>query len=152
MCILVSQMKQNLYTAVCHKWIRECFVFVSRQSIHLDVCVCVWTISFEQYDFGPRYLECWFSLILSHAAPGSPAPLINLLILALYVSHLLVYIVCFPTYLFSLLVFSFENRPSPFQARGHKMQPNLGSFRCFSLFYVIVFLCFWYMIICVLLA
>jgi len=111
------------------------------QAEHLLGCVCLWTISFEQYDFGPRYLECWFSLILSHVAPGSPAPLINLVILALYVSIICLFTL-YPHLPFFLLVFSFENRPSPFQARGHKMQPNLGYFSCFSLFYVIVFLMF----------
>jgi len=47
-------------------------------------------------------------------APGNTAPLIHLLISALYtpaVYRLLVYIVCFPTYPFSYFV-SFEYKPA----------------------------------------
>jgi len=71
-----------------------------------------------------------------------------------------VYIICFPTYplssLFSLLYllpyrsFRLTIYPLCFQVGDHKRRPNLGFFvSCFCLFYVIVFLCFWCMIICV---
>jgi len=78
-------------------------------------------------------------------APGSTAPLIHLLISALYIYiyHLLVYIICFPLILFSSLFpyLSFPLRILPlcFQAGGHKRRPKLGFFGCFSLFYLIVF-------------
>ena len=69
-------------------------------------------------------------------------------------------IIClFTWYAFPLILFLHflnffvcENRPTLFPGRGCKRSPKLGFFSCFSLFYVILFLCFWCVIICVLLA
>ena len=54
--------------------------------------------------------------------------------------------------LFSYLSFPLRICRLRFQAGGRKRLQNLGSFSCFSLFYVLVFLCFRCMIICVLFA
>jgi len=51
----------------------------------------------------------------------------------------------FPHLPTSLLTFSFENRSTSFPG-GHKRRPNLG-LGCFGLFWVIIFLCSWYMVI-----
>ena len=47
---------------------------------------------------------------------------------------------------FPYLSFPLRIDPLLFQAAGHKRWLNLGFFCCFSLFYIIVFLCFWCMI------
>jgi len=58
--------------------------------------------------------------------------------------RLLVYIVCFPTYLFfcsfPYLSFPLKIYPLCFHARGRKRQPYIGLFSCFILVYAIVFL------------
>jgi len=84
---------------------------------------------------------CTFS---PRAGSGSTAPLIHLLISALYIYHLLVTLCASPLILL-LHVFLYFSTPLPlhFQVGGRKRQPNLGFFfTCFSLFYVIVFLYF----------
>jgi len=65
-----------------------------------------------------------------------------------------VYIIClFTSHVSPLILFSspfpylsfplgYRVDPLDFQAVGCKRRPNLGFFGCFSLFYVIVFLCF----------
>ena len=45
-------------------------------------------------------------------------------------------------FFFPYLSFPLRTYPFHFQAKDRKRQPNLGFFRCFSLFCVIVFLCF----------
>jgi len=90
------------------------------------------------------------SILISHSvsvpisapqAPGSNVPLICLLILVLYISfarlrHLLPHLPFFFTFFLG----------------GHKRQPNVGFLSFITLFYAIVFLCFWCLVICVLLA
>jgi len=44
---------------------------------------------------------------------------------------------------FPYLSFPLRLDPFSFQAGGHKRRQNLGFISCFSLFYVVVFLCFW---------
>ena len=96
-----------------------------------------------------------FVYIFPMRASGRNAPLILLLILALYMYCLLVYLAFFASPLFSLLNFlylstslTFPLRIGPlhFQAGGHKRRPNLG-LSCFGLFWVIIFLCSWCMVI-----
>jgi len=68
----------------------------------------------------------------------------------LFVSHLsFFFFTCFLTYLFPYFSFPLRIDPLCFQAGGHKRRPNLGFFSCFS---YSIFVCFWCMVICVLLA
>jgi len=85
-------------------------------------------------------------------APGRNAPLIHLLISALYcilftwLPHLLPFFFTYFPYLSTSLAFPLRMCPLHFQATSHKRWSNLG-LSCFSLFWVIVFLCFWCMVI-----
>ena len=82
------------------------------------------------------------------------ARLIHLLILALYtlfacllglLTSFFLYLF-FLTYLLPYLLFPLKIGPLHFQARGCKRPPNVG-LSYFSLFWVIVFLCSWWMVI-----
>jgi len=90
---------------------------------------------------------CAFRNLGPIRTPGHNVPLI----------HLFVCLLCFPPtyFLFSLVIFPYfptslyfplRIGPLHFQAGGHKRWPNLG-FSCFGLFWVIVFLCSWFIVI-----
>jgi len=79
---------------------------------------------------------CWFRCYIHCLLVYLVSPLTSFFLYLFFLTYVLTF----------LLTFSFDNGPLRFQTRGHKRRLNLG-LSCFTLFWLIVFLCFWCMVI-----
>ena len=142
---LNSEMKNKVSLSSLTRVIRS-VVLEPRDAFFVIGCFAV---RGNQLHHGNATLNCSWKTLLMWAEPGwlTLVPGLSDHIaefsscLHRLLPHLLPFYSPFPYLSFPLRIV-----PLLFQAGGHKRRLNLGFFRCFSLFYIIVFLCFWCMI------